>query len=458
MNVSLATSPTLKQSLVFLAAGLATAAFALFIVFSGLVPRTAVREPGDDAYGAPTPIFRIASFDALPGWKDDDLTDAFPAFLQSCDRLTAKPKDAPANPLENLGADYAGWSFSGDVLDWLDACDNAHALAASPGDDDAWNTTVRRFFETNFTPVEVLAKRAPLPDGPARNRPAKVDTQGVFTGYFEPGYEGRRTSEGRFTAPVYSRPDDLIDVDLGRFRPDLAGARIAGRIEGARLIPYPDHGEINDGAVEGRAEPLAYLDPNDLLFLQIQGSGRITLEDGTVLRVGYDGTNGHPYTAVGRVLVSRGHMTVEETTMQTIRTWLDAAADEEARALREENASYVFFRELPPPPDGFGPPGAQGAPLKPGRSLAVDRRYHTLGAPVFVDIEPMPDQAIEPIRRLMIAQDTGGAIRGPVRGDFFWGAGEEAAQQAGAMNARGRLFVLLPKARADALAAHKAAP
>ena len=458
MNVSFATPPSLKQSLVFLAAGLAAAILALVIVFSGLVPRTAIREPGDEAYDAPTPVFRIASFNALPGWDQDDLAEAFPAFLQSCDRLELKSPDAPANPLENLGADYAGWSLSGAVADWSGACENARALAASADEDDARTANVRRFFETNFAPVEVLAKRTPLPDGPARRRPAKIEGEGVFTGYFEPSYEGRRAPEGRFTAPVYSRPDDLIDVDLGRFRPELAGARIAGRIEGARLIPYPDHGEINDGAVEGRAAPLAYLDPNDLLFLQIQGSGRITLEDGAVLRVGYDGANGHPYTAVGRVLVSRGHMTVEETTMQTIRDWLDGAGDEDARALREENASYVFFRELPAPPDGFGPPGAQGAPLKPGRSLAIDRRFHALGAPVFVDIEPMADQQIEPIRRLMIAQDTGGAIRGPVRGDFFWGAGEDAARRAGAMNARGRLFVLLPTARADALAARSAAP
>ena len=410
-----------------------------------------MRDFDDSAYGAPSPIFNLVSFDTLPGWRADKVDEALPAFLQSCKRIAEKSQDAPANALENLGADYAGFSLAGAVADWTAPCEAASALEGRMED----NAAVRAFFETHFQPVEVLAKRTSLPDGPARARAPIIEETGVFTGYFEPSYEGRSAPEGRFTAPVYSRPGDLIDVELGRFRPDLAGERIAGRLEGARLVPYEDHGEINAGAVDGRADILAYLDPNDLLFLQIQGSGRIAFENGEVLRVGYDGANGHPYTAVGRVLVRDGHMSVEETTMQSIREWLDEASDADARDLREENASYVFFRELTPPPDGFGPPGAQGAPLLPGRSLAVDRRYHALGAPVFVDIEANPELGNKPIRRLMIAQDTGGAIRGPVRGDYFWGAGDEAAQRAGAMNAKGRLFVLLPTARAEALAAQE---
>jgi membrane-bound lytic murein transglycosylase A len=317
---------------------------------------------------------------------------------------------------------------------------------------------VRLFFETYFQPVEVLNRYIARSDGPARGRTPMIEDSGVFTGYFEPVYDARRSPSGRFSAPLYARPDDLIDVELGAFRKDLAGARVSGRLEGARLVPYADRDAINKGALQGRAETLAFLDPNDLFFLQIQGSGRIVFPDGAVERIGYDGANGRPYAAIGRVLVERGDMKLEDASMQSIRAWLESAAPEDAAALREANPSYVFFRELPAPAEGaelsdsIGPLGAQGVPLTPERSLAVDRRFHAMGAPVFVDIEPVEVVGPNPIRRLMIAQDTGGAIRGPVRGDVFWGLGDEAGARAGAMNARGRMFVLLPKSRAEALA------
>ncbi len=449
-------SPTLKQSLVFAGVGVGVALIAFAIVFTGIIPLAPPRQIDDDAYGAPSPVFRLVGYDALPGWREDNVAAALPAFFQSCERIAERRADAPANALENLGPDYENWSLAGEAADWKEACDAARALERDAySDEAAWNAAVRGFFETAFRPVEVLAKRAPLSDGPARGSPPRIEEQGVFTGYFEPIYKGRRAPRGRFTTPLYQRPDDLIDVELGQFRPDLAGERVAGRLEGARLVPYPARRAINDGALDGRAEPLAWLDPDDLFFLQIQGSGRIAFDDGETLRVGYDGANGRPYTAIGRILVERGAMTVAEASMQSIRDWLAGASKEDARGLREENESYVFFRPLEPPPEGFGPIGAHGAPLLPGRSLAVDRRFHALGAPAFVDIEPVPTAGAEPIRRLMIAQDTGGAIRGPVRGDFFWGAGDDAAARAGAMNAKGRLFILLPSARAEALAARE---
>lgn len=451
MDASLDKSPTLKHGLAFLAVGVVAAAITFAVIFTTISPWD--RDIGDDAYGPPSPVFKIASFDALPGWREDQVSAALPAFVQSCERITKRPADAPANSQENLGDEFESWSLAGAVADWTPACEAAGALmpqdagAATPVDDAA-----RQFFERWFTPVEVFAKRTPLHGGPAQGLAPRIDNKGAFTGYFEPIYEARRAPEGRFNAPLYQRPDDLIDVDLGRFRADLAGERVAGRLDGTRLVPYPARQAINQGALDGRTQPLAWLDPDDLFFLQIQGSGRVTFDDGETMRIGYDGANGRPYTAIARILVQRGDMTVAEASMQSLRHWLASASTDDAQALRETNESYVFFRALPPPPEGFGPIGAHGAPLLPGRSLAVDRRFHAMGAPVFVDIEPVSANGADPIRKLMIAQDTGGAIRGPVRGDYFWGPGDEAAERAGPMNAQGRMFVLLPKARAEALA------
>ena len=443
-----------RRSLLFLAAGLLTALVAAYVVFSGLLLPSSKRTPAPAAYGPPAPLFEIVSFEQLQGWRRDNVAAALPAFLASCARMENAAGDAPANRQENLGERYEGFSLAGVIADWRGSCARAAGLRPENfSGDDAWRATVREFFETEFAPVKILQERKPLENSAADGRALLVEDEGVFTGYFEPVYEARLAPEGRFQAPLYDRPADLIDVDLGRFKPHLAGERVAGRLEGARLVPYADRGAVNAGAINGRAEPIAYLDPNDLFFLQIQGSGQLRLADGTIMRVGYDGTNGQPYTSIGRLLVERGVMTVAEASMQSIRAWLENARPEDAQALREANESYVFFRALEPPPEGFGPPGAQGAPLLPGRSLAVDRRYHALGAPVFVEIEAGPASNGQAIRRLMIAQDTGGAIKGPLRGDYFWGAGAEAGARAGVMNARGKMYFLLPKRRAEALAA-----
>jgi membrane-bound lytic murein transglycosylase A len=233
-------------------------------------------------------------------------------------------------------------------------------------------------------------------------------------------------------------------VDLGEFRPELRGQRIAGNVVNGNLRPYPARAGINQGAIDNRADVLVWVDDAvDAFFLEIQGSGRVVLQDGRVLRLGYAAQNGQPYVAIGRTLIERGALTRETVSMQSIRAWL-AANPAEARAVMETNPSYVFFRVL----DGDGPLGAEGVALTPGRSLAVDRSLIAMGVPLWLDAQdPLSPDAR--IRRMMMAQDTGGAIRGAVRGDVFWGAGADAAERAGKMRSPGRYWLLLPQAIAE---------
>ena len=351
------------------------------------------------------------SFDALPGWRDGRQGEALVAFRRSCARLASRPDHDP------LGAD----ALAGTAGDWRAPC------AAAPAAGDA---RARAFFERWFVPFG------------ASDRGAR---EGLFTGYYEPLLAGARRRGGRYTVPIYGRPSDLVTVDLGLFRPDQRGRRIAGRIETGALLPYPSRGEIERGALAGRAPVIAWVDDAaDAFFLHVQGSGRIRLADGEVVRVGYAAGNGHAYVSVGRVLAGRGVMSRDEVTLPAIRAWL-AANPEEAREVLGLNPSFVFFREL----TGEGPVGAQGAVLTPGRSLAVDRRHLPLGVPVWLDITapgPDPEAPDRPLRRLVIAQDTGGAIKGAVRGDLFWGFGAEAESIAGRMKHRGRYYILLPRA------------
>ncbi|WP_375201756.1 murein transglycosylase A [Hyphococcus sp.] len=438
----------------FFAGAVLAAAIAAALVFSGVVPPYYEREFSDDDFGPPALDLKLVRFDDLSGWLQDDPGPALETFVRSCARFEEMEPEASANPLENLGINDPALTLSGTIADWLRPCAEARALLVSAYSDPGGRRgALRAFFEFHFTPIEIAVARAPLPGGRARRAPPRIEHTGTFTGYFEPVYQASHTRTINHSAPVLPRPDDLVEVDLGQFRDTLKGERIAGRVEGGRLVPY-DAREAIEATDHPDEAPLAWLDPNDLFFLQIQGSGRLVFDDGGMMRVGYAAQNGHPYTAVGRVMVERGIMPLEEITMQSIRGWLDEAISTEARALREENASYVFFRSLEDVDPALGPLGAQGAPLTPGRSLAVDRRYHALGAPVWVNIDPMASEeqtilSAKPIRRLMIAQDTGGAIKGPVRGDVFWGAGDEAAAIAGAMNAKGRMTVLLPRRLAE---------
>lgn len=450
-------APNQRQGLLLLLAASIFTAIAAIIVFGGVLAPFFERRVDLDDYGPPDLSYRFVGFDDLPGWRTDSTGEAVPVFVRSCNAMMARDMDQPANGLENTGRIIGGQSLSGRIADWREACEAAARLDRNQyATQQAWDLAAQAFFETHFRPLKILDRREPLADGKAAGAPPVLSGEGVYTGYFEPLYEASRMRGGRFTAPLHTRPDDLVDVDLGAFRDALSGERIAGRIAGNRLVPYADRKAINEGAIDQQTKVLAWLDPNDLFFLQIQGSGRLVFTDGEEMRVGYDGANGQGYLAIGRVLVQREELSLEEVSMQSIRAWLDRAGPAAARELRETNASYVFFRPLDAPEAGLGPPGAQGLALTPGRSLAVDRRFHAMGAPVYVDIRADEEegQSIRSgaIRRLMIAQDTGGAIRGPVRGDFFWGAGEDAARRAGEMNATGEMYVLLPQRLASELA------
>jgi membrane-bound lytic murein transglycosylase A len=356
-------------------------------------------DPGDSA---DRPVFRDVAYSELPGWNTDDHAAALPALLQSCP------------PMEKRGVDGFG---SAPV--WRRIC--ADARAVGPGD----RTAARAFFERRFRAAEVSGTGGP---------------EGLITGYYEPELRGARKRQGAFSVPLHIRPPDLVAVDLGRFSDGLKGKRIAGRVVQGRLIPYHNRHQIERGALRGKKLELVWVDSAaDAFFLHIQGSGRIRLRDGSVLRVGYADTNGKPYTAIGRALVERGAIPREKMSMQAIRAWMTANPADGA-ALMRTNESYVFFREL----TGPGPLGAQGVALTPERSIAIDRTILPLGLPVWIDTT-LPDAAATPFRRLMVAQDTGGAIKGAVRADVFWGPGARAARMAGAMKSPGRYWFLLPR-------------
>jgi membrane-bound lytic murein transglycosylase A len=358
-------------------------------------------------------VLTPATFADLPGWHDDPVAQAIPALQLSCRRLASLPGSEP------LGQD-------GTAGDWRSACAAAARLPA--GDDRA----ARAFFETYFRPFAAA-------DGTQRS--------GLFTGYYEALLQGSRKRSARYHVPLYGRPPELVTVDLGKFRQDWHGKRIAGRVDGGALVPLPDRAAIEQGALARRGLELVWVDsPVDAFFLEIQGSGRIRLAEGGEMRVGYAADNGRAYTAIGRELVRRGVYKPEEVSMQSIRRWLDSHPGE-AEGLMDTNASYVFFAEVKGQGPPGGPFGAEGVPLTPGRSLAVDRQHWPLGVPLWLDATapaPRETQPDRPLRRLLIAQDTGGAIRGPIRGDVFWGAGPEPESIAGRMKSPGRLWVLLP--------------
>lgn len=440
-----------KSLLLFFLGAVVLFAVVVIAFVSGVLPSISQKEYSSEDFGDPEFSYRLVDYSDLAGWLQDDITPAVEAFLRSCAILDEKADGDDANPSENF--ETAGLSMGGKVSDWREPCAEARALDSRlHSDRQSKRSVFRSFFEFYFRPVQIISKRAPLPEGPARRAGPASDDTGIFTGYFEPAYNASKFRTARHQAPLYARPKDLVAVDLGLFRDDLKGRHIAGRVENGRLVPYADRAAINAGAIAEHVEPIAWLDANDLFFLQIQGSGQLLFDHDEAIRVNYAAQNGHPYTAIGKVMVEHGMLSLEDVSMQTIREWLENSDPTAAQRLREENASYVFFRDLGPPEPGMGPPGAQGVPLTPGRSLAVDRRYHTLGAPVWIDIEPVDGLGASRIQRLMVAQDTGGAIKGPIRGDVFWGSGPLAGEIAGRMNVRGKMFVLVPRSIADRLA------
>ncbi len=343
-----------------------------------------------------------ASFSSLPGWRTDTHSQALEAFKISCTRIMKQNPDKVFGP---VGGVYG---------DWQKPCAQAfHAADA------------RAFFETHFRPWQAAA---------GSNR------KGLFTGYYEPSLKGSLTRHGPYQTPIRARPGDLVMVDLGEFREELKGQRIAGRVNGGHLKPYEDRAAIASGRLPADQDrPLAWVDdPVGAFFLQVQGSGRIILDDGRELRVGYDGQNGHPYYAIGRELIKRGELEKDKVSLQTIRAWLEANPHQAAEIMNT-NKSYVFFKVQ----EGPGPLGGEGLPLTPERSLAVDRAKLPYGIPLWVDIAP-PVEGEPPLRRLMVAQDTGGAIVGAVRGDVFWGYGPRAEHLAGHMKSQGGYWLLLP--------------
>lgn len=336
------------------------------------------------------------SFSAIPGWEQDDLGQAWPAFLQSCRGLASK-------------------------ADWKAVCAAARALDAS----DA--AAVRRFFETRFVPNLVRAA-----DG--------ADT-GLITGYYEAMLYGSRKRGGDYQTPLYRVPDDLLTVDLGSVYPQLKGMRLRGRLSGKTVVPYSSRAEIARAPLAGK-ELLWVNDPVEAFFLEVQGSGRVQLDTGETVRVAYADQNGHPYKTIGRWLVEKGELTAEQSTAQGIRAWI-AANPGRRQELFNVNPSTIFFREEKLPDPSLGPKGALGVPLTPGRSVAIDPSFIPLGAPLFLATTEAASEV--PMQRLMMAQDTGGAIRGAVRADFFYGFGPEAMDRAGKMKQRGQVWVLLPR-------------
>jgi len=356
-----------------------------------------------------------SDFHSVPGWEEERHAEALPPLMASCRALTDPRVDTM------MGNSSPALRLMGSSADWRLLC--AEAARIAPGD----NAAAKRYFERNFAFYQ------------AGNN-GKVG--GTFTGYFEPELAGSRTRSAGATA-LRGIPNDLVQLDLGAFAEDLSGRRTAGRIANGRLVPYHTRAEIEAGLLDGRAPAIAWVnDPIDAFFLHIQGSGRIRLPDGQIMRVGYAGQNGHAYVPIGRVLVERQILTLEQVSMQSIRDWLKANPDQ-AAAVMNQNPSYVFFRELPAPAqESEGPPGALGTPLTPMRSIAVDPRFVPLGVPVWVDV---PDPEGRSIRRIMVAQDVGGAIRGPVRGDIFFGSGWQAGDSAGRMRSTGAYMLLLPR-------------
>ena len=341
-------------------------------------------------------IHKPVHWSALPGWTQDDLLPAWQAFVKSCAMLKKQSL-------------------------WKESCESAIALQ-KPTD-----AAVRAFFERYFAPYQVIN-----PD---------TTEEGLVTGYYEPLLKGSRKPSKRYRYPIYTAPSDLLTIDLGATYPELKDLRLRGRIEGRKIVPYYTRTDImtNPALLNGHAF-LWVEDEVELFFLHVQGSGRILFDDGNVMKIGYADQNGHPYNSIGKVLVQRGEMALENASMQGIKQW-GQKNPHKLPELLQQNPRYVFFRELPA--DSSGPIGALGVPLTAGRSIAIDPLSIPQGAPVFLATTWPNTQ--KPLNRLMVAQDVGSAITGGIRADFFWGFGQEAANQAGKMKQPGKMWVLMPQ-------------
>ncbi len=362
-------------------------------------PPTVCPEPPPPVVPEP-PVVKVpqltpVGWETVEGWGMDDQREAFATFRKSCSAVAKR-------------------------AEWKLVCADATLVdAANP-------MAVRSFFESRFIPYRVNSSEG--------------KETGLITGYYAPDLQGSRQPDQRFRFPLYAVPDDLLVIDLRSVYPDLANYRLRGRIEGKKVVPYWSRADIDAGKAPVLGNELFWVeDPVELFFLQIQGSGRISTSNGERVMVGFAEQNGHPYRSIGKLLIDRGAMTRDQMSMQNIKAWARANPDQVGQLLAE-NPSYVFFRELDPALET--PVGALGVALTPERSIAVDPRTIPLGAPVFLSTTlPLSET---PLQRLVVAQDTGGAIKGAVRADFFWGMGNDAGAQAGRMKQQGRMWLLWP--------------
>lgn len=356
-----------------------------------------------------------AHWDMLAGWEGGDHRAALSAFLRSCARLSTRPDDQWLNP-------RAQWA--GRVGDWRAAC-----AAAAMTLDDA--EAVRSTLEAVFVPVRASA---------VETESGTLEATGRMTGYYEPYLEARRAPGGEFTQPMRARPDDLVSVDLGRFDEDLRGRRIVGQVSDGQLVHYRDRADIE---TNNAGEPFAWGRPIDVFFLQIQGSGRLVFEDGSQVRAAFAAHNGLPYRSIGRELIQRGELEAHAASKQGIEAWLNANGPEATAELFSVNPRYVFFATEALDQPELGPRGSSGVSLTPMASIAVDPAFHAQGVPVWmnVDLPELPDWS-----GLVVTQDAGGAITGPLRSDFFWGWGETAERRAGTTRTDAQWTILLPTA------------
>lgn len=345
---------------------------------------------------APSAELKPVEWSQLPGWHESDALGTWPAFLNNCAVLKKRAH-------------------------WQAVC---NATSNFTPKDDA---QARDFFERWLAPQQLVTS-----DG---------QDSGLITGYYEPLLFGSRQASTRFRFPIYGVPADMLSIDLSSVYPELKTYRLRGRLNGNKVVPYFNRAEIEAGRAPLAGRELLWVDDAvALFFLQIQGSGRVQLENGEIVRIGYADQNGHPYVSIGKKLVEQGELKLEQASMQGIKQWGERNPDK-LPVLLNHNASYVFFRELPPSPNG--PPGSMGLPLTAGRSLAVDPRAVALGSPVYL-ATTWPNST-QPLNRMMLAQDTGGAIKGTIRADFFWGFGDEAGKHAGSMRQQGKIWVLQPR-------------
>lgn len=372
-----------------------SAATALFLAGCSQVDTTPEQPPEPPV--KPTGIGEAVCWADLPGWEQDNMAEALPALLSQCTRLQKEPQ-------------------------WQAVCQAATQLPAP-----AHHAQLRNLMTTYFTPHAVQGNGG--------------QPYGLFTGYYEPTLRGNLTPSRKYHYPLYKKPDDLLTIKLDDRFPELKGQRIRGRLEGKTVLPYFSRADIDGNNPPLKGQELIWLDdPDAAFFLHIQGSGRVVLPNGQLVGVGYADQNGHPYVAIGKLLIEQGELTREEVSLQTIRAWLKNNP-KKADALKNENPSYVFFTLREDAKEG--PRGSLNVPLTPERSVAIDRRVIPLGTPLWISTD-LPDSQ-QPYQRLVFAQDTGGAINGPVRADIFFGLGERAELLAGTMKQQGKIFALLPK-------------